>query len=61
MLLSFLLGSAEKVLWWCQGKVIKALAEKAKPTVVVYWDPMLDVDGKEDSSDDPEQVLHQHK
>ena len=38
MLYSFVLGSGEKVLRWCQGKVIKVLPENAKPTVVVLWD-----------------------
>jgi hypothetical protein len=35
VLYSFLLGSGEKVLQWCQGKVIEELTEKAKPTLVV--------------------------
>ena len=38
VLYSFVLGSGEKVLRWCQGKVIKVLPENAKPTVVVLWD-----------------------
>ena len=38
VLYSFVLGSGEKVLQWCQGKVIKVLPENAKPTVVVLWD-----------------------
>jgi hypothetical protein len=58
---SFLLGSGEKVLRWCQGKVIKVLTEKAKPTVVICWDRMPDVEGKEDLSDEIEQVLPPHK
>ncbi len=37
--------------------MIKVLTEKAKPTVVVCWDPMPDVEGKEDLSDETEQVL----
>ncbi len=37
--------------------MIKVLKEKAKSTVVVCWNPMPDVDGKEDSSDKTEQVL----
>jgi hypothetical protein len=57
LLYSFLLGSGEKVLQWCQGKVIKVLTEKAKPTAFVCWDPMLDVEGKEDLSDETKQVL----
>jgi hypothetical protein len=35
MLHSFQLDSGEKALQWCQGKVIKILTEKTKPTVVV--------------------------
>ena len=52
----FLLGSGEKVLQWYQGKVIKVLPEKAKPSVVVCWDPMPDVEGKENLSDETQQV-----
>jgi hypothetical protein len=37
--------------------VIKVLPKKAKPTVVVLWDPMPDVRGKEDLSDETQQVL----
>ncbi len=37
----FLLGSGEKVLQWCQGKVIKVLPEKAKPTSEVASCPLL--------------------
>jgi len=61
VLYSFVLGSGEKVLRWCQGKVIKVLPEKAKPTVVVLWDPMPDVKGKEDLSDETQQVLAPRK
>jgi hypothetical protein len=61
VLYSFVLGSGEKVLRWCQGKVIKVLPEKAKPTVVVLWDPMPDVNGKEDLSDETQQVLAHRK
>ncbi len=59
VLYSFLLGSGEKVLQWCQGKVIEVLTEKAKPTVVVHWDPMPmpNVEGKENLSDETQQVL----
>jgi hypothetical protein len=35
---SFLLGSGEKGLQWCQVKVIKCWQKKAKPAVVVCWD-----------------------
>jgi hypothetical protein len=61
VLYSFLLGSGEKVLRWCQGKVIKVLTEKTKPMVVVRWDPMPDVEGKEDLSNKTQQVLPPHK
>jgi hypothetical protein len=61
VLYSFQLVSGEKVLQWCQGKVIKVLTEKAKPTVVVRWDPMPDVEGKEDLSDETEQLLPPRK
>ncbi len=52
VLYSFQLGSGEKALQWCQGKVNKILMEKTKPTVVVHWDPMPDVEGKENSIKD---------
>ena len=61
MLYSFQLDLGEKALRWCQGKVIKVLPEKAKPTVVVRWDPMPDVEGKEDLSDETQQVLPPRK
>jgi hypothetical protein len=43
VLYSFQLDSGEKALQLCQGKVIKLLMEKTKPTVVVHWDSMTDV------------------
>ncbi len=61
VLYSFVLGSREKLLRWCQGKVIQVLPEKVKPTVVVHWDPMPDVKGKEDLSDETQQVLPPRK
>jgi hypothetical protein len=61
VLYSFVLGSGEKVLRWCQGKVIQVLPEKVKPTVVVRWDPMPDVKGKEDLSNETQQVLPPRK
>ena len=41
--------------------MIKVLPENAKPTVVVIWDPMPDVKGKEDLSDETQQVLAPRK
>jgi len=41
--------------------VIKILTEKTKPTVVVRWDPMPDVDGKENSIEETQQELPQRK
>ena len=61
VLYSFQLDSGEKALRWCQGKVIKILTEKTKPTVVVQWDSMPDVEGKEDLSDETQQVLPPRK
>ena len=61
VLYSFQLDSGDKVLQWCQGKVIKILTEKRKPTVVVRWDPMTDVDGKENSIEETQQELPQRK
>ncbi len=61
VLYSFQLDSGEKALPWCQGKVIKILTEKTKPTVVVRWDPMLGVEGKEDLSNETQQELPQRK
>jgi hypothetical protein len=55
VLYSFQLGSREKALRWCQGKVIKILMEKTKPTVVVRWDLMPDVEGKENSIEETQQ------
>ena len=43
------------------GEVIKILMEKTKPTVVVRWDPMPDVDGKENSIEETQQELPQRK
>ena len=54
-----ILGSGEKELRWCQGKVIKVLPEAKRPTVVVRWDPMPDVEGKENVSEETQQVLRQ--
>jgi hypothetical protein len=59
VLYSFQLDSGEKAKRWCQGKVIKILTEKTKPTVVVRWDPMPDVDGKENSIEETQQELPQ--
>ncbi len=39
----------------------KILTEKTKPTVVVRWYPMPDVEGTEDLSDETEQELPQRK
>jgi hypothetical protein len=58
---SFQLDSGEKTLQWCQGKVIKLLMEKTKPTVVVCWDPMSDVERKENSIEETQQELPPHK
>jgi hypothetical protein len=58
---SFQLGSGEKALRWCQGKAITTLTEKTKPTVVVRWDPMLDVEGKENWIEKTQQELPRHK
>ena len=57
VLYSFELESGEKALRWCQGKVLEVLIEKKKPTVFVHWDPMPDVEGKENSNEETEQVL----
>ena len=61
VLYSFQLDSGEQVLRWCQGKVIKILTEKTKPTVVVRWDPMPDIDGKENSIEETQQERPQCK
>ena len=61
VLYSFQLDQGEKALRWCQGKVIKILTEKTKPTVVVRWDPMPDVEGKDDSIEETQQELPQWK
>ncbi len=61
VLYSFQLGSGEKALQWFQGKVIKILMEKTKPTVVVRWDPMPNVKGKENSIEETQQELPRHK
>ena len=61
VLYSFHLDSGEKALQWCQGKVIKILTETMKPTVVVRWDPMPKVEGKENSIEETQQELPQCK
>jgi hypothetical protein len=57
VLYSFELDLGEKTLRWCQCKVLEVLIEKKKPIVLVHWDPMPDVEGKENSSEETEQVL----
>ena len=37
------------------------MTEKTNPTVVVRWDPMPDVDGKENSIEETQQELPQRK
>jgi hypothetical protein len=61
VLYSFQLGSGEKAIQWCQGKEIKILMEKTKSTVAVRWDPMPDVEGKENSNEETQQELPRHK
>ncbi len=61
VLYSFQLDSGERALQWCQGKVIKLLMEKTKPTVVVRWDPMPDVEGKENLIEETQQELPPRK
>ncbi len=41
--------------------MIKILTEKTKPTVVVQWDPMPDVDGKENSIEETQRELPRRK
>ena len=41
--------------------MIQVLPEKVKPTVGVRWDPMSDVKGKEDLSDETQRVLPTRK
>ena len=60
VLYSFQLGSGEKAIQWFQGKVIKILTEKTKPTVAVCWDLMPDVEGKENSIEETQQELPRH-
>jgi hypothetical protein len=43
-------GGGENVLRWCQGEVIEIYIGRQKPTVCVLWDPMLDVEGSEETS-----------
>jgi hypothetical protein len=40
---------------------MKILMEKTKSTVVVRWDPMPDVEGKENSIEEAQQELPRHK
>jgi hypothetical protein len=61
VLYSFQLSSGKKALRWCQGKVIKIYIEKTKPTVVVGWDLMPNVKGKENSIEETQQELPQRK
>ena len=61
VLYSFTLDSGEKVLRWCQGKVIALVADTSKPTVCVRWDAMPDVEGKEDVNEETQQVVPQRK
>ena len=61
VLYSFTLDSGEKVLRWCQGKVIALVADTSKPTVCVRWDAMPDVEGKEDVNEETQQVVPPRK
>ena len=47
VLCSIDLTDNEKVLRWCQGKVLSVVEGKSKPTVRVCWDAMSDVKGSE--------------
>ncbi len=61
MLYSFQLDSGEKALQCYQRKLIKILMEKTKPTVLVHWDLMPDVEGKENTIKETQQELPPHK
>jgi hypothetical protein len=62
VLYSFQLTSdGDRALRWCQGKVIEVITDRRVPTVSVCWDPMPDVEGKEDVSEVTEQVVPPRK
>ena len=44
-----------------QCKVIEVVTDRNRPTVRVCWDPMPDVDGKEDVSEETEQEVPPRK
>ena len=49
-------GRKENDLRWCQGEVIEVYEDASKPTVIVLWDPLPDIDGG-DVSEETKQVL----
>ena len=57
VLTSFELKSKKKELRWCQGEVVDVVAGTKKPTVLVDWDEMIDVDGKAGEAVRSKQVL----
>ena len=61
VLYPFELASGDRALRWCQGKVIEAVKDCSRPAVRVCWDPMPDVDGKEDVSKETVQEVPPRK
>ena len=51
----------KKGLRWCQGEVVGDIKERAKPTVMVLWDKLSDVEGKAGAVVRSEQMLLQSK
>ena len=50
-------GKKKEGLRWCQGVVVKVLKRTEKPTVMVDWDELSDVEGKAGAAVRGEQVL----
>ena len=61
VLYPFELTAGDRALRWCQGKVIEVVTDRNRPTVRVCWDPMPDVDGKEDVREETEQEVPPRK
>ena len=61
VLYPFELASGDIALRWCQGKVIEVVKDCSRPAVRVCWDPMPDVDGKEDVSEETVQEVPPRK
>ena len=57
VLFELTLSKGEKVLRWCQGKVVKVYEESRDPIVCVNWDPCPDIEGSEEGGELDQKLL----